>query len=777
MSTDWVDVIARYAHELPRPALEWADGHVLGNGDVGGVVWGSADTLSVGLSKHNVWELSHGGPHGHRLQPDYRTLRDAVMAGDRDVLKTLRMVNLVPPGRNFAVSCGILDLFLLRGQPGYRFSQRLSLLEGTCRVVAEPTPFGVCWDESYAPITVSVHVHAARNLCAVRLDSAVEQIVGLRYARHASSVLPQAVYAVDGRMGCMTQDVGDDSFCVALTAEAEAFSVSAARHGLAGEIAFGGRHGPATVLLGVAAQGDGTAAPRAQATAILDAARAAGGAELERTHQSWWHDFWSRSGVQYGDADIAQLWYMGLYALACSTRPHTSPPHLQGIWNHYDVPPWHTDYHFNMNVQQSHWAACTSNHPELQAALVRCLVHDWRKEQRLLAREQFGAPGVALPLCVDIRGRSLGHPCFDLEMGITAWAAQHVWWQWAYTGDRRFLEMEAYPYLRECCAFYDAVLVEDDTGCFNIELTHSPEQFWADRDGTLQVVFGRNSAMDIAMITELFANYLAACRELGVQDAFTERVAHLQSHLPTLPILHGHMIDYATGFFDGGDRPGCFPWSHRHPNRLAAVYPCSQIGLHNDPDQLALGRRSLEEFWSYGANDFSGWSYSYQAVLAARLGLAKEAETALRTLHDDFCFAGLLTSHNSMTGARGPLFQVEALLGMPAALNEMLLQYADGVIHLFPAVPPGREAAFHGLRLPGGITVDAAFDGTAVTEVRLHFPCERDIRLANPWPGATVCVSAEGMDAAHLDGQVLRWRAGCGTCRLMPDGQNGKMQL
>lgn len=36
---------------LSRPALEWTDGHILGNGDLGAVVWGAAGRLFFGLSK------------------------------------------------------------------------------------------------------------------------------------------------------------------------------------------------------------------------------------------------------------------------------------------------------------------------------------------------------------------------------------------------------------------------------------------------------------------------------------------------------------------------------------------------------------------------------------------------------------------------------------------------------------------------------------------------------------------------------------------------------
>ncbi len=175
------------------------------------------------------------------------------------------------------------------------------------------------------------------------------------------------------------------------------------------------------------------------------------------------------------------------------------------------------------------------------------------------------------------------------------------------------------------------------------------------------------------------------------------------------------MIDHEINYLPEGDRPGRFPYSHRTPARLVPVWPCAEIGLHHD---VELGRRSYREFLSYGNEDFSGWSYTFQACIAARLGLAAEA---LRELGDHFTYPGGLTSHNRMNSEVGPVFQIEALLAAPAAINEMLVHRTpDGVIRLFPAWPTGTRARFENLRVPGGILVSAEFDGARTTGVQLR---------------------------------------------------------
>ena len=131
-----------------------------------------------------------------------------------------------------------------------------------------------------------------------------------------------------------------------------------------------------------------------------------------------------------------------------------------------------------------------------------------------------------------------------------------------------------------------------------------------------------------------------------------------------------------------------------------------------------------------------------------------------------FSLPGMLLSHDSIRGAYGmrhgarePIFQMDATLGAPAALNEMLMQDAGGVIRLFPALPRGRNAAFRTLRAPGGILVSAAREGGQVRGVELDAECATEVRLVNPWPGAAVRVSGAGRGARVLKGAILAWPA------------------
>ena len=280
----------------------------------------------------------------------------------------------------------------------------------------------------------------------------------------------------------------------------------------------------------------------------------------------------------------------------------------------------------------------------------------------------------------------------------------------------------------------------------------------------------------MSCIRTLFDAVIDASRILENGDAFADACRDALEHLAPLPTDDGVLIDYETGFFHDGDRPGHLRHCHRHPSRLMPIFPGRQIGLHSPSDALELGRRSFAEFRSYGEEGFTGWSYAYQACIAARLGLGEEVELCLNTLTSGYMFKGMLTSHNSVVPGVGnhdqyscsPLFQLDALLGATAAITEMLVQRtADGVIRVFPALPEGRSASFRDLRVPGAALVSARMDEGVVQSITVCPEIDGPLALLCPWPNGGVADCPD----VHLseDSTSFHWPAKAGqTYRLTP---------
>jgi hypothetical protein len=86
----------------------------------------------------------------------------------------------------------------------------------------------------------------------------------------------------------------------------------------------------------------------------------------------------------------------------------------------------------------------------------------------------------------------------------------------------------------------------------------------------------------------------------------------------------------------------------------------------------------------------------------------------------------------------------------------MLLQGQNGIVRVFPALPPGRDASFVDLRVEGPLLVSAQRRGGNVAFVRLRALADVSSRLRSPWPGQTV------------------WRATAGSAQSAAEVPNGR---
>ncbi|CAG2181756.1 unnamed protein product, partial [Oppiella nova] len=90
------------------------------------------------------------------------------------------------------------------------------------------------------------------------------------------------------------------------------------------------------------------------------------------------------------DPDFEEMFYQfGRYLMISSSRG-SLPANLQanqfhGLWNDNNSPPWHADYHANINVQMNYWPTETANLAECHLPLfnlIRSQLNPWRKQTR-----------------------------------------------------------------------------------------------------------------------------------------------------------------------------------------------------------------------------------------------------------------------------------------------------------------------------------------------------------------------------------------------------------
>ncbi|WP_372799052.1 glycoside hydrolase N-terminal domain-containing protein, partial [Pontiella sp.] len=151
------------------------------------------------------------------------------------------------------------------------------------------------------------------------------------------------------------------------------------------------------------------------------------------------------------DLQLNTLYFnFGRYLMISSSRPGGMATNLQGLWADGYKPPWNADYHININIQMNYWMAEPCNLSECHEPFfdyIESLVPSGRRT----AREQFDCDGFVAGHTSDIWGNAwlFGNNRYGMWVTGPAWCIRHFWENWLFTGDRDFLEKRAWPIMKE----------------------------------------------------------------------------------------------------------------------------------------------------------------------------------------------------------------------------------------------------------------------------------------------------------------------------------------
>lgn len=489
-------------------------------------------------------------------------------------------------------------------------------------------------------------------------------------------------------------------------------------------------------------------------------------------HQAHWRSFWSRSSITLPDKMIEDLWYINLYAIACSSgkggRMYEQACGLNGLWDIKQPTKWGSMWYWDVNIQAAFWPLYTANHLEVAEAFNDGLLA-YAAQAEQMSKQFYGLEGVA------------GDYPHALYMSIWPWCAQFLWDYYRYKMDHEFLCDKAYPLFRQIARFFEGYLqVDAETGCFEIFPDISPEQ------GPLT----RNSTCSLSSVKYVLQIAAEANELLGEDEGDRQKWKQLADNLTPYPTATSKR--YGDVLLDSEWAPTDLHL--RHPSLLMPIYPIGEIDKWSE----STLRHRAENTLRYAANqtEYGMFQFGWLSCAASRLG---KGNTALRLLYEQGIDLSLRSNGlfaeeterwmNYCNITNEPLYHphmMEASGEMVAAVNEMLLQSYDGVIHVFPALPSGEpeqerliglydhavetkikqyeawsDCSFQGLLAVGAFEVSAKMANGRTTWVKIKSNAGAKLVMRNPFDSHTqahVSIKAGSLwntvDVMQVNGQI-----------------------
>ena len=691
--------------ELTAPISSWDEAIPLGNGLLGGLLWGENNILRLSLDRGDLWDErpAPGDPLGH--------------------FTYFGMAELVAQKNNAAI-CEIVD------QQGYSQAHPTKIPAGRIELEFAPGMNVSGFSLDFATATgratfsnggrVEVFFSAIKPYIVLRISGV--PLTAMRLVTPGSVRklhYPEAEHGGEGPAQWFVQNTTDGNrYCVFAQSRQVADSML-----LTASIAFSPADGVHVLAV---------------ARARVESALKNGYLATHKPHAEWWQAFWAKSSVNLPDVAVQQAYEFGQYLYGAASRPHAPPMPLQGVWtaDAGELPPWKGDYHHALNTQMTYMGYQASGRFE-EGRTFLDFMHARLPEFRRFAKSFYETPGAAVPGVMSLAGKPLGGWAqYSLSPTSGAWVGQLFYLHWRFTREEKFLREVALPWCREIGECLAALMGPDSRGVLVLPLSTSPAVWNNDQRAWL----APNSTHDISCMRMLFLA-LQEMADAAGEDEETARWRQLASALGPVPIsVHG-LIQLSSNEE--------LTFSHRHFPTLMGVYPFNLMTIEGSDKEQALIRRNLAELDRLGVCEWSGFSYTWMAALRARAGEPESALWHLKSfLHAFVSRNGFhLNGDQTRTGfttIQGRPFTLEGNLLVCAAVHEMLLQGWDGhpgtggwgTVRIFPAMPwRWHDAQFTDLMAEGGFKVSARRENNATTWFRITAARDGELRIRDNFGG------------------------------------------
>ncbi|WP_186438519.1 glycosyl hydrolase family 95 catalytic domain-containing protein [Cohnella terricola] len=302
---------------------------------------------------------------------------------------------------------------------------------------------------------------------------------------------------------------------------------------------------------------------------------------LKSSHQSWWDSFYSKSFIEIPNKTIEKFYYGSLYLLGSSSRAGEAPPGLWGAWIARNSD-WGGDYHMNYNYQAPFYFAMPTNHAELAASYDKPILDYVPKAQARAA--SAGYAGVYYPVgigpyTIDTDG------AYHNQKTFAAFGATVMLDHYYATSDTAYAN-SIYGFLKEAAKFWENYLTWDGSRyVINNDAQHEGDAYPQ-----------TNGVMSLGLVRYLLQGCIDISSALGQDASLRSTWQNILNNMSSFPTQsrNGQTVFRYTEV--GRD------WSNDNAIGIQHIYPGRQIGLSSSAALLQTARNMIGQMarWTDG---------------------------------------------------------------------------------------------------------------------------------------------------------------------------------